>query len=218
MIRLDHVSKGFRTTPGAPVQMLLHDVSLQIPQGVSVGLLGRNGVGKTTLLDMISGLTLPDRGKIHVGGSVSWPMGFSGSLHGDMTGLQNTRFVARIYGVDSGALVNFVQDFAGLGAHFNAPVRGYSAGMRARLAFGLSIGIPFDTYLIDEITAVGDAAFRAKSRAYFLARLHRAGAIVVNHTLSELRSLCTAGLVLHDGTLRYFPAIEDAIAAHTAAT
>lgn len=216
MIRLDSVTKGFRATAHSAPQMLLQNVSLTIPAGVSVGLLGRNGAGKSTLLDMIGGLVLPDRGRITQSGSVSWPMGFSGSLHGDMTGQQNTRFAARIYGVDSDALVDFVQGFAELGPHFNAPVRSYSAGMRARLAFGMSIGIPFDTYLVDEITAVGDTNFRQKSRSHLEARLERAGAIIVNHAAAELRNLCTAGMVLEGGTLTYFDQIDDAIAAYEA--
>src|SRR5690606_20736137 len=128
---------------------------------------GRNGAGKSTLMEMIGGTMEPDAGSIEVTGTVSWPVGFSGSFNKDMTGLQNTRFVARVYGVDTEGLVAFVRHFAELGGHFRMPIRSYSSGMRSRLAFGVSIGIPFDTYLVDEVTSVGDAAFKEKSRIVF---------------------------------------------------
>ena len=133
-------------------------ISLSIPAGLPVALLGRNGAGKSSLLRMIAGTMQPDQGHIDVHGSVSWPVGFAGSFHGDLTGLQNTRFVGRIYGVDTDQLVGFVHDFSELGERFRLPVRSYSQGMRARLGFALSMGIAFDSYLIDEVTAVGDAA------------------------------------------------------------
>ena len=138
------------------------------PTGAVVGLLGRNGAGKTTLMQMIAGTMEPTSGRILSDGSISYPVGFAGSFHRDLTGAQNTRFVARIYGIDTEALVAFVEDFAELGKHYHLPFRTYSAGMRARLAFGVSMGIPFDFYLIDEVTAVGDANFREKSREVFL--------------------------------------------------
>ncbi|MEP0091076.1 MAG: ATP-binding cassette domain-containing protein [Paracoccaceae bacterium] len=133
-----------------------------IQAGRAVGLLGRNGAGKSSLLQMIAGTMRPSKGSIDIGGTVSWPVGFAGSFHGDLTGLQNTRFVARIYGVETNQLVAFVEDFAELGHHFRLPFRSYSQGMRARLGFAMSMGIGFDFYLIDEVTSVGDAAFREK--------------------------------------------------------
>lgn len=213
MIRLEHLSKGFATPDGGR-KVLFRDVTLEIPSGVSVALLGRNGAGKSTLMDMIGGTVRPDSGRITTTGTVSWPVGFAGSFHRDMTGLQNTRFVARIYGVDTDELVAFVEDFAELGPHFNAPVRSYSSGMRSRLAFGISIGIPFDTYLVDEVTAVGDAAFRMKSGAIFQERMKTAGAIFVSHAMQQVRRLCQAGAVLEGGQLTYFDDIEAAIAQH----
>jgi capsular polysaccharide transport system ATP-binding protein len=214
MIRFEHLSKSFWTPAGPKV--ILQDVTLTIPSGVSVGLLGRNGAGKSTLLEMIGGTIRPDRGRIVTEGSVSWPVGFSGSFHGDMTGVQNTRFIARVYGVDSDELCDFVAGFAELGAYFNVPVRQYSSGMKSRLAFGISIGIPFDTYLVDEVTSVGDAAFKLKSREMFEDRMRHAGAIVVTHSTAQLRKLCHAGAVLENGRLRYFADVEEAIALHHA--
>ncbi|WP_438987891.1 ABC transporter ATP-binding protein, partial [Marivivens donghaensis] len=146
------------------------NISLAIPAGTSVALLGVNGAGKSTLLNMISGSLRPDEDRILRNGTVSRPVGFAGSFHGDLTGAQNTRFVARTYGVDTDELLDFVTDFANLGDQINDPVRGYSSGMRARLAFALSMGLPFDLYLVDEVTAVGDTKFRAKSAIAFKSR------------------------------------------------
>ena len=156
----------------------------------------------------------PDMGTIDVTGTVSWPVGFKGSFHRELTGAQNTRFIARVYGVDTESLLAYVKDFAELGSHMYMPVRSYSAGMRSRLAFGVSIGIPFDTYLVDEVTSVGDAAFRRKSRIAFLERMENAGAIVVTHSMPQLRKMCQAGVILDEGVLTYYDDIEEAIAVH----
>lgn len=214
MIRLEGVSKAFRLR--ADWKVILDDVSLTLPSGRALALLGRNGAGKTTLLQMISGTTQPDRGRVVTMGAVSWPVGFGGSLHGDLTGAQNTRFIARIYGVETAELLEFVEDFAELGGHFHMPIRSYSAGMKSRLGFAMSMGIPFDTYLVDEVTAVGDAAFRRKSKAVFRERIRSASAIIVSHNLAELRDYCDAALLLEAGELRYFPDLNEAIATHKA--
>ena len=212
MIRLVNVSKRFFARD---VETVVADrVNLTIPSGVSVALLGRNGAGKSSLLKMIAGTMRPTGGRIEVSGRVSWPVGFAGSFHGDLTGLQNTRFVARIYGVDTGQLVDFVQEFSELGAHFRLPVRGYSQGMRARLGFALSMGIAFDTYLIDEVTAVGDAAFRAKCEAALAERLEGRSAVVVSHSFGFLRKVCGAGVVIEDGRAGWYDDLDAAITEH----
>lgn len=214
MIKLVHLSKSFGT--GAARHVILDDVTLTLPSGRALALLGRNGAGKSTFLRMVAGILPPDHGRIVTSGSISWPVGFGGSLHGDLTGSQNTRFIARAYGVDSEDLLTFVDDFAELGTAFHKPVRLYSQGMRARLSFGLSMGIRFDTYLVDEVTAVGDAAFRRKSAAVFRDRIRAAGALVVNHNLAELRDYCDAALILEKGKITYFPDLNTAIKAHKA--
>lgn len=193
---------------------MINNCSFTFPSGVSVALLARNGAGKSTLMGMIGGTILPTSGRIVKTGTVSWPVGFRGSFHKEMTGAQNVRFVARIYGVDTEELVGFVEDFAELGAHFHAPVRSYSSGMISRMAFGVSIGIPFDTYLVDEVTAVGDANFKRKSRMVFLERMKSAGALVVTHSMGQVRKMCQAGAVLENGKIRYYEDIEEAIARH----
>jgi len=212
MIKFDHLSKSFWTRDGP--KFVARDIDITFPSGRSVGLLGRNGAGKSTLMQMIGGTVKPDEGTIHIKGSMSWPVGFAGSFHGDLTGQQNTKFIARVYGVDTDELLDFVEDFAELGAHFYLPVRSYSSGMKSRLAFGISIGIPFDTYLVDEVTSVGDAAFRRKSRLVFEERMRGAGAVVVSHAMTDMRTLCDAGAVLEDGILTFYEDIEEAIAHH----
>lgn len=212
MIRLIGVTKRFQT---AGVETLVADgINLTFPPGLPVALLGRNGAGKSSLLRMIAGTMQPDTGRVEVAGSVSWPVGFAGSFHGDLTGLQNTRFVARIYGVDTDQLVHFVRGFSELGDRFRLPVRGYSQGMRARLGFALSMGIAFDTYLIDEVTAVGDAAFREKCEHALANRLAGRSAVVVSHSLGFLRRVCKAGVVIEDGRAAWFDDLDAAIRTH----
>jgi len=163
---------------------------------------------------MLAGRVKPPPGRTSLEGSVSGPFGLAGSLHRDLTGAQNTRFIARAYGVDTDELITFVEHFAELESHFHLPVRNYSAGMKARLAFGISIGIPFDTYLVDEVTAVGDAAFKRKSRLIFRERLRNAGAVVVTHSAMQVRNLCDAGAVLENGKLHYYDDVEAALDHH----
>jgi len=214
LVRLEHLSKGFRVN--GRFMAVLRDVTLEFPTGRSVALMGRNGAGKSTLLSIIAGTTEPDRGRVVSDGTISWPVGFGGSFHSDLTGAQNIRFIARIYGVDTDELCAFVEDFAELGDHFHAPIRSYSSGMRSRLAFGVSMGIRFDTYLVDEVTAVGDAVFRRKSRAVFEERMKSSSAFVVSHEPGQLRQFCNAGCVLDNGRLDYFDDLEAALARHAA--
>lgn len=212
MIRLENLSKTYWVS--GEKKVVADNISVTFPTGASVALLGRNGAGKSSLLRMIAGTMDADHGRISSDGTISWPVGFAGSFHRDLTGAQNTRFVARVYGVDTDALSAFVEDFAELGAHFHLPFRTYSSGMRSRLSFGVSMGIRFDTYLVDEVTSVGDAAFKKKSRQVFLERIRTSGAIVVSHGMSMVRRLCTSGAVLERGHLTYYDNLEEAIAHH----
>jgi capsular polysaccharide transport system ATP-binding protein len=213
MIRLENVTKEFHLEGRRKV--IMANTDLEFPDGRSVGLLGRNGAGKSTLLEMIAGTTLPTSGKITTTGAISWPVGFAGSFHGELSGAQNCRFVGRIYGVDTDELIDFVEDFAGLGVHFHLPVRTYSSGMKSRLAFGVSMGVAFDTYLVDEITAVGDAAFKLQSDALFKERMKYSGAVVVTHSMGQVRKLCDAAVVLEEGTAQFYDDVDEAIFVHT---
>jgi capsular polysaccharide transport system ATP-binding protein len=213
MIRLENATK-FARAKGIN-KAIISNANLVIPRGNSVGLLGRNGAGKSTLLRLIAGSLKLDSGRIVRRGLVSWPLGFQGSFQPSLTGEQNVRFVARIYGVDTNELIEYVRDFAELGPFFHAPVSTYSSGMKARLAFGVSMGIKFDYYLVDEITAVGDANFKKKCEEVFASRRDESDIIMVSHSTATIRSYCDSGVVLENGRLTFFESVEDAIAVHS---
>jgi capsular polysaccharide transport system ATP-binding protein len=214
MIEFRNVSKHYLTPTSRKV--IVDRLDLRLPWGAKVGLLGRNGAGKTTLLAMVAGTVRADTGEIRRAGAISWPLGFGGSFHKELTGAQNVRFVARIYGMDTDALVAYVADFAEIGEFMDMPVRNYSSGMKARLAFGMAMGISFDWYLVDEITAVGDSRFKRKSLGIFKSRLKDAGLLMVSHSVGTIRRYCEAGVVLEGGRARFYPDVEEAIAAHEA--
>jgi len=212
MIQFNKLTKGFWVRGN--YYPVIRNLTMTLPTGKSLALLGGNGAGKSTLLDLIAGTQKPDRGEIWSDGTISWPVGFGGSFHPHLTGAQNTRFLARVYGVDTDELLDFVEDFAEIGKHFHMPIRTYSSGMRSRLGFGISMGIHFDTYLVDEVTAVGDARFRRKSKMLFRDRMKNASAILVNHNLEELREYCDAAIVLNEGRLTLFYDLEEAVEQH----
>lgn len=212
MIELDNLTKYFWMKNRKKV--ILENVSITFPTQSRVALLGRNGAGKSTLLQMIAGTLKPTSGRIISTGSISYPVGFGGSFHPDLTGTQSTRFVARIYGIDTDELIDFVKDFSELGPHFYQPIRTYSSGMRSRLAFGISMGIPFDTYLVDEVTSVGDKAFRNRSVEVFNSRMETSGAIVVSHSEGIIRRMCNMGVVLENGKIVVYDNIDDALEHH----
>lgn len=212
MVRFENLTKFFWAN--GQKKMVADNISLTFPSGLAVAVLGRNGAGKTTLMEMIAGTLRPNSGRIVSDGTISWPVGFGGSFHRDLTGAQNVRFIARIYGVDTDELMDFVADFAELGGHFHMPVRSYSSGMKSRLAFGTSMGIHFDTYLVDEVTAVGDANFKRKSQAVFRDRMNASGSFLVSHSMTQVRKFCDVGCVLENGKITYFDDLEDAIEFH----
>ena len=212
MIEFRGVSKWYHTPHGRKI--VLDGLDLTLPPGTKLGVLGRNGAGKSTLLGMIGGTIKPNRGVIVKRAAISWPLGLGGTYHQDLTGAQNVRFVARIYGVDTEALVAYVADFSELGDFMDMPVRSYSSGMRARLAFGMSMGVSFDWYLVDEITAVGDSRFKRKSLAVFRERLQNAGLMMVSHSNRTIREYCTSALVLEGGRAVYYDDVARALAVH----
>jgi capsular polysaccharide transport system ATP-binding protein len=209
MIVLDQVSKSYSVQGGRKV--VLDQVDAVFPRGRSIGLLGVNGAGKSTLLRLIAGTELPDEGSVTRGTRVSWPLGFLGSFHGSTSGRANVRFIARIYGRDVQDTIAFVEDFSELGRYLDMPVKTYSSGMRARLAFAVSMAIDFETYLVDEITAVGDARFQSRCKEAFKQRRKTADVIMVSHYLDTIREYCDMGAVVADGGLILFDRIEEAI-------
>jgi capsular polysaccharide transport system ATP-binding protein len=215
VIALENVSKVYPTLSG--INVVLDDVSFTFPPRTNIGILGKNGAGKSTLLRIIAGTEQPDTGKVRRLGAVSWPIGFSGGFNASLSGEENCRFVARIYGAEIDEVVGFTMEFAELGEYFQMPVRTYSSGMRARLAFGLSMAIEFDAYLVDEVTAVGDASFQEKCRKEFEARRSRSSVIIVSHNLRTVRDYCEHCAVLKGGKLLGFDSVEAARSAYEAA-
>lgn len=212
MIELRNVCKTFILDGNR--KTVADNITATFPHNTAVAVLGRNGAGKSTMLKMLAGTMDPDSGEILVHGTISWPVGFAGSFHPDLTGLQNTRFIARVYGVGTDELVDFVRDFSELKEHYFLPVRTYSSGMKSRLAFGISMGIKFDTYLVDEVTAVGDASFKKKSEELFRARMQESSAVMVTHALGQVQRLCDHVAVLEDGYLHYFTDVMEGIKFH----
>jgi len=212
MVRLENVSKHYRLRNASKV--VLDNVTFGFPQGNNIAVLGLNGAGKSTLIRLIAGAEEPTSGRIIRNANISWPLGFSGGFAGSMTGKENVRFVARIYGRDVDEVEDFVRAFADIGEHYFMPVRTYSSGMRARLAFGVSMAIDFDCYLVDEILAVGDAVFRKRCEDMFSSKLKKSNIIMVAHAPSLLRKYCSSAAILIDGKLRYFPDLEEGIKAY----
>ncbi len=194
-IDLVNVTMGYRLK--GRYHVVLRDFNLSIPRGARIGLLGRNGAGKSTLLRLIGGVELPDKGDVRRSMRVSWPVGFAGFFQGSLSGAVNVKFCARIYNLDPDPVLEQVKDYSELGPFFYDPVKTYSTGMRARLAFALSMAIDFDCLLIDEVTAVGDARFRAKSEALLAERRKTAGMILVSHNLGQIRRMCDRVVTLY---------------------
>ena len=209
MIRLENVSKAYRLRSGE-MKHILTNVSIEFPNK-NIAILGPNGAGKSTTLRMISGVENTDSGRVIHNLDMSWPIGFRGSFHGRLSGLENVRFVARMYGRNTEYVVEYVREFAELGSFFEEPVYTYSSGMSARLAFGTSMAIDFDCYLVDELMSVGDASFRKKSKDVFEVKLKNSRLIMVSHSMEQLKTFCEAGILLIDGSMTYFENIQDAI-------
>ena len=209
MIRLSRVSKFYRTENHRKV--VLDDVTYSFDTRYTYGIFGSNGAGKSTLLRLIGGTELPNSGQIFRDLRISWPLGFGGGLHPMMTGRENLKFVSRLYGANLRRVIDFVEYFSELGNYLDMPVSTYSSGMAARLAFGLSMAIEFDCYLVDEITAVGDARFGLRCRQAFEERRGRSSMIMVSHDIGTMKAYCDRGLVLYRGKLVAFGHIDDAI-------
>jgi len=209
VIALDGVSKTYSTAQGRRV--VLNDTSAIFASGCNFGILGSNGAGKSTLIRLLAGSEMPDRGKVRRDGRVSFPLGYSGTFHDSLSGRENIAFIARVYGADVRRTISYVADFAEVDAYLDMPVNTYSAGMRARLAFGTCLAIDFDTYLIDEITEIGDDRFRRKCAAAFRDRVLRSDIILVTHNSRTIHQYCDRGAIIADGQLRLFDDVAGAL-------
>jgi capsular polysaccharide transport system ATP-binding protein len=212
MIRLTDVHKFYPVRVGQVE--ILKGVNLEVRKGDKVGILGGNGAGKSTLIRLISGIERPSTGLIERTMQISWPLAFSGAFQGGLTGLDNVRFICRVYGIDHREVIDFVDDFSQLGRYLREPVKTYSSGMRARLAFAVSMMIEFDCYLIDEVVAVGDSRFQARCQEELFVKRADRGFIIVSHDMGYLRAHCQRASVLDGGELHHFPELEDALLYH----
>jgi capsular polysaccharide transport system ATP-binding protein len=209
MITLENVSKVYGTRQGP--RTVLDGLNLRIAKGEKMGILGRNGAGKSTLIRLISGVELPTHGHIHRGISVSWPLAFGGAFQGSLTGLDNVRFICRVYDAPIAPAIAFVEDFSELGTYLREPVKKYSSGMRARLAFAISMAVEFDCFLIDEIVAVGDSRFHEKCHIELFEKRKDRAMIIVSHNAGYIREHCQHAAVLVAGKLHSFDQVEEAL-------
>jgi capsular polysaccharide transport system ATP-binding protein len=212
MIKIENLTKSYRTPKGR--HYVFKDLNVELPSGKSVALIGRNGAGKSTLLRVIGGIDRPDSGNIHTDKTISWPVGLAGGFQGSLTGRENVKFVARLYSPPDQLRekVAFVEEFAELGKYFDMPIKTYSSGMKSRLGFGLSMAFKFDYYLVDEVTAVGDARFKQKCADLFKARHKEASFLMVSHSLGSLKEFCDVALFIgRDNKVKYFESVDEAI-------
>jgi capsular polysaccharide transport system ATP-binding protein len=215
VFELKNITKSYLTPKGR--RYVFRDLTLKIPAGKNIGLIGRNGAGKSTLVRLLGGADVPDSGTIATDKSISWPVGLSGGFQGSMTGRENIKFVSRVYGAVGDAMrqkVAYVQDFAEIGSWIDEPVKTYSSGMRSRLAFGLSMAFDFDYYLIDEVMSVGDAQFKRKCADVFEERLQKSKVVLVSHNMPEIKKLCDVVLLVRDGGVQIYDDVDEGIKAY----
>jgi capsular polysaccharide transport system ATP-binding protein len=213
MLIFDRVSKSYRSN--GITKKILSDFSFEFPANRNLGIMGRNGAGKSTLMRLIAGTEPPDRGQIYRTSRISWPLGFSGGFNGSMTGIENIKFVSRIYGQNPSLVIESVDKFAQLGASLRLPIKTYSSGMKARLAFGLSMAMEFDVYLIDETTAVGDGNFKKRSKQMFQKKLSKSKIIMISHSISTIKNYCDCGILMHNGEISYFDDTKSLLKAYS---
>jgi capsular polysaccharide transport system ATP-binding protein len=215
MIELRGLTKSYPTRQGR--RYVFQNLSFTFPPGTNIGLIGRNGAGKSTLLRLLGGIDQPDRGSVATDRRISFPVGLAGGFNSSLTARENVSFVCRVHGFWGDALrekVRYVEDFAEIGDYFDLPMSSFSSGMRSRVSFGLSMAFDFDYYLIDEVMAVGDAQFRAKSKQVLLDRLTRANVILTTHNMAEIRQFCNAVVHVDSGEARVYEDIEEGIRAY----
>lgn len=212
MIVFENVSKTYHIRKFH--KTIFTRLNFTIAPGESIGICGANGAGKSTLMRLISGVELPTGGRVRRTMRTSWPIGYSSCFQGSLTGADNVRFIARIYGQPEDEVIAFVEDFAQLGAYLHQPVQTYSAGMSARLAFGVSLAVDFDCYLVDEVTGAGDERFRARCEEALTHRRDNATLIMTSHDPGALRHYCRRGAVVYGGCVVFYDTIEEASDVH----
>ncbi|MGH6985834.1 MAG: ABC transporter ATP-binding protein [Caulobacteraceae bacterium] len=202
MLSVRHLSKVYPL--GDKRRTLFENLSFDLPRGGRLGLLGRNGQGKSTLIKILGGVLLPTTGEVHWGMTASWPLGLGGGFQGSLSGLDNIRFISRLYDRPFQDIFESTEGFAELGKSLTMPVKHYSSGMRARLAFGISLAIEFDCYLIDEIIAVGDRSFQRKCNDELFGKRAHKSFIIASHDLEFMKATCDRAIVIESGRAKWF--------------
>lgn len=208
MISVKNVSKRYHTRNGW--KTVLQDINFELKKGEKIGILGRNGSGKSTLIRLMSGVEPPTSGVIDRRMSISWPLAFSGAFQGSLTGMDNLRFISRIYGTDLEYMQHFTEEFSELGDYLYEPVKKYSSGMKARLAFAISLSVEFDCYLIDEVIAVGDSRFSEKCKYELFEKRKDRSIILVSHSPTAIKEYCDNAMVLNNGIMHKFDNMDEA--------
>ncbi|OGJ63966.1 hypothetical protein A3C37_02500 [Candidatus Peribacteria bacterium RIFCSPHIGHO2_02_FULL_53_20] len=181
------------------------DVSLSVAPGEWIGLYGPNGCGKTTLLRILAGLLVQDAGTVTRNAPLSCFFDLSVGFHEEHTAEENVRMHALLQGVDSANMQRVlaaVRSFAGIGEHWNLPLKCYSVGMRLRLGFAVATAAPAEVLLLDEITAVGDQAFKDRCWEH-LFHLKRDGhsVVMVSHDMGDLERICDRVMLMEHGRI-----------------
>ncbi|HTT78351.1 MAG TPA: ABC transporter ATP-binding protein [Stellaceae bacterium] len=210
MIRLSGVGKTYRTETGTHHEVL-SGVTFAVAPGEKVALIGQNGAGKSTLVRLISGMELPTAGTIERTMSVSWPVGINGALANGMTANDNIRMICRLYDKPFRETQAMVEDFAQLEKYLSEPMSTFSAGMRARLNFALSLAVDFDCYLIDEIIAVGDYRFQRRCQEELFEKRADRSLILASHVAEHIRDYCSRAIIVHRGRAKEFDDLELAL-------
>jgi capsular polysaccharide transport system ATP-binding protein len=209
MLEFENVSKSYWT--GMQRKVILDRVSFRVELGNSLGVLAPNGTGKTTLINMMAGLEKPDEGVIRRGAKISFPLGFMGGVVSRVSAVENSRYIARLYGLDPDYVEAFCRWLCNLGEYFDQPLGTYSSGMRARFSFALMLALDFDVYLIDEgMPSSTDAEFNRKAGEILRERLRTTTVIIVSHQPQVLEKFARSAAVLMDGKLHMFDTLEEA--------
>ena len=196
----------FRSRNRYEERKVLNDISFAVKKGEAVGLIGQNGCGKSTTLKLLTRIMYPDSGSIEMAGRVSSLIELGAGFHPDMSGRENIYTNAAIFGLTKKEINARVEDiiaFSELEEYIDNPVRTYSSGMYMRLAFSVAINVDADILMIDEILAVGDAAFQAKC----FNRLQRIKAegttiVIVSHSLGQIEQICDRSIWIYNGIIR----------------
>ncbi len=215
MLKIENLTKSYRIKGGR--HYVFENVSATFPDDANIGIIGPNGAGKSTFLRILGGIDFPDSGRIVTDRSFSWPLGLKGGFVGHMSGRDNCRMVCNLYGLPGDEIkrkLEQVKALSGIGDYFEEPVDYYSSGMGGRLGFALSMAFDFDYFLIDEITSVGDAHFKALAKQAFAEKTKKSKMIMVSHNMGDIKKFCDIAVLVQGGKIQVYNDMDAAIRAY----